>query len=85
MAAMKVSAHVREVMKQLVEVQSMSEEDKIRAIDQLYQLFKAIQGGQAFFSAVDPKTSRATALVEAYCKVLKPSDILDDGPGPIAI
>jgi hypothetical protein len=51
-------------------------------------LFKAIQRGEEIVPhhfKLYRETGRATALVEACRKTLKPSDILDDDPGPFML
>jgi hypothetical protein len=85
MAAKKASEHIRIVLGQLEKVRPMNEDDRTKAIYRLYHLFKAIQGGAEIVAPLYPATDRATALVEAYRKTLKPSDILDDDPGPFML
>lgn len=85
MAAKKASEHVREVMRQLDTLQPMNEEGRTKAIYDLYHLFKHIQSGDEIVAPLYPATDRATALVEDYRKKLKPSDILDDDPGPFML
>jgi hypothetical protein len=82
MPTMKMSAHIRAVLEQLERVQPMNTDERITAGYKLYRLFTAIQQGKEIVAPLYPETDRATALVEAYRKTLKPSDILDDDPGP---
>jgi hypothetical protein len=82
MPTMKMSAHIRVVLDQLEKVQPMNIDERITAAYQLYRLFTAIQQGKEIVAPLYPETDRATALVEAYRKTLKPLDILDDDPGP---
>jgi hypothetical protein len=42
----------------------------------------AIKNGKQIVAPLYPETDSATALVEAYRKPLKPTDILDDDPSP---
>lgn len=82
MPAKTVSAHIAEVMSQIDKVQPMNAENRIRGTHSLYELFKAIQAGKDIISPLYPDTNLAMPIVEKYRKTLKPSDILDDPPGP---
>ena len=81
----KISVHISEVMRRVDMVQSMTGEQRTKAIYQLYHLFKAIQNGAEIIPPLIPKTDLATPLVEEYRKTLKPLDILDDDPGPFSL
>jgi hypothetical protein len=82
MPAKKVSEHIREVMSQVDNIQPMNAEERIRAICSLHELFKAIQAGNQIICPLYPDTNLAMPVLENYRKTLKPSDILDDPPGP---
>ena len=82
MPPLKMSVHIRAVLDQLEKVQPMNTDERITAGYRLYRLFTAIQQGKEIVAPLYPVTDRATALVDAYRKTLKPSDILDDDPGP---
>jgi hypothetical protein len=84
MPAKTVSEHIKEVMRRIDKVQPIKiEEARIRANWSLYHLFKAIQVGNDIIPPLYPKTNLAMPIVEEYRKTLKPSDILDDPPGPL--
>jgi hypothetical protein len=85
MPAKKISGHIRIVMDQLDKAQPLEAHDRIKAINKLYHLFRAIQRGAEILPPLYPVTDRATALVEAYRKTLKPEDILDDDSGPFTL
>jgi hypothetical protein len=82
MPAKKVSEHIREVMSQVDDVQPLNAEERIRGICSLHGLFKAIQAGREIICPRYPDTNLAMPVLEKYRKTLKPSDILDDPPGP---
>lgn len=85
MPAKKASEHIRVVLAQIEKVKPLTEENRTKAIYNLYRLFKAIQGGAEIVAPLYPASDKATALVEEYRKKLRPSDILDDDPGPFML
>jgi DNA-directed RNA polymerase subunit F len=81
--AKPISAHVNEVMSQLDKVERLEGEKRTRAINNLYDLFRAIQDGAQVIAPLYPREDRLTPIVENYRVSLKPSDILDDPQDPL--
>lgn len=77
-----ISAHINEVMKQLDKVQRLEGEQRTRAVNNLHDLFAAIQERAEIVAPLYPRDDRLTPIVENYRVGLKPSDILDDPPEP---
>jgi hypothetical protein len=83
--AKTVSEHIKEVMSRVEKVQPIKPENEVRDTYTLYRLFKAIQAGQEIIPPLYLDTNLAMPIVEKYRKTLKPSDILDDSPGPFML
>ena len=76
--ALTISGHINEVMAQLDKVQRLEGEQRVRAVNNLYNLFKAIKDGYIIIAPLYPKEDRLTPIVEEYRVRLKSSDVLDD-------
>jgi hypothetical protein len=84
MPAQSISAHIREVLRQIDEVQPLPPDQRTRATYELYRVLKLVQAGHgnSIFPPLYPDTDRATPIFEKYRKSLNAQDILDDPPGP---
>ena len=81
MPAKTISAHIAEVLKQIEEVQPLDAAQRVRATNEMYYVFKMMQGGASFFAPLYPDANLAVPIFESYRQNLKASDILDDPPG----
>jgi hypothetical protein len=78
-----ISNHVATVLDQMEKVETLTKEQRIQIVNELYALMKAIKRGDIIIDPLYPDTDRLTPIVADYVKSLKPSDVLDDPPSLI--
>lgn len=82
MPAKTVSAHVAEALKRIEQVQPLHGDQRIQAIHEMHQVFQKMKDGVEVIPPLYPDTNKVVPIFEEYRKSVKPSDILDDQPGP---
>jgi hypothetical protein len=82
MPAKTVSAHVAEALRRIEQVQPLDGTQRIQAISEMYRVFERMKDGVEIIPPLYPDTNKVIPIFEEYRKSLKPSDILDDQPGP---
>jgi|HubBroStandDraft_6_1064221.scaffolds.fasta_scaffold33727_5 hypothetical protein len=83
MIAKPISNHVAVVLSQMGKVETLTREQRVQIVNELYAIMKAIQRGDIIIDPLYPDTDRLTPIVAEYIKTLKPSDVLDDPPSLI--
>jgi hypothetical protein len=83
MPAKSISNHVAAVLSQMEKVETLTREQRVQIVNELYAIMKAIKRGDIIIDPLYPDTDRLTPIVADYVKTLKPSDVLGDPPSLI--
>lgn len=79
-----ISEHVAEILSQMEKVQKLTREQHIQFGHDLYEILRAKQRDDYILDPLIPEGNRLTPIVAEYVKKLKPTDVLNDPPGPFA-
>lgn len=83
MPAKPISSHVAEVLARMESSETLTRDQRVQAVRELYDIMEAKQRGAIIIDPLYPETDRLTPIAAQYVKALKPSDVLDDPPSII--
>ncbi len=85
MPAKPISNHVVAVLSQMEKVETLTRDQRVQIVNELYAIMEAKQRGAILVGPLYPDTDRLTPIVAQYLKTLKPTDVWDDPPSLIPL